>query len=71
MDTEMLLVALKKGYKIKEIPVKWQDTRKSKVQVLQDIIDTSKNILRIKIPLSFLININIKERNIKNVIIKI
>jgi len=49
MDTEMIVVANNKGYKIKEFPVKWEDTRKSKVQVFKDIIDTSKNILRIKL----------------------
>jgi len=53
MDTEMLLVALNKGYKVKEIPVKWKDERKSKVQVFKDILDTSKNILRIKKDLIF------------------
>ncbi len=48
MDTELILVAKSKGYKIKEIPVSWKDDRKSKVQFVNDIIDTSKNILRIK-----------------------
>lgn len=48
MDTEMLVVANHKGYKIKEIPVSWSDERKSKVRFVSDIIDTFKNILRIK-----------------------
>jgi len=48
MDTEMLIVSHNKGYKIKEFPVRWEDTRKSKVQFFKDILDTSKNILRIK-----------------------
>ena len=48
IDTEMILVALKKKYEIKEISVKWKDDRESKIQMVKDIMDTSKNILRIK-----------------------
>jgi len=51
MDTELLIVATQKKYKIKEFPVQWEDTRESKVQVFKDILDTSKNILRIKLDL--------------------
>ena len=51
MDTEMLIIASRKGYKIKEFPVDWEDIRESKVQVFNDILDTSKNILRIKLDL--------------------
>ena len=53
MDTEMIIVATKKGYKIKSIPVNWQDLRESKIQTFQDVIDTSKNIFRIKLDLIF------------------
>ena len=40
MDTEMLIVANEKGYKIKEIPVLWQETRKSRINLYKDIFDT-------------------------------
>lgn len=51
MDAEMLIVANKKGYKIKEIPVSWKDDRKSHAPVFKGIIDALKNIIRIKIDL--------------------
>ena len=51
MDTEMLLIAFKKDYKIKEIPVTWKDERISKINIFRDIIDTMENILKIRIDL--------------------
>lgn len=48
MDTEMLLVAHNKGYKIKEIPVIWEDTRKSKFNIFRSIAVGIINSLRIK-----------------------
>ena len=35
-DTELLVRALRRGYKIKEIPVEWKSPRESKVRVLRD-----------------------------------
>lgn len=48
MDTEMLLVAHNKGYKIKEIPVNWEDTRKSKFNIFRSIYVGIVNSLKIK-----------------------
>lgn len=51
-DSELLIIAEKKKYKIKEIPVKWEDLRegndKSKVKILSLGIEYLKNILEIK-----------------------
>ena len=46
MDTEMIVVAHKKGYKIKEIPVMWEDERESKEQLFKAAIDVFKNLAR-------------------------
>ena len=48
MSTELILVASKKGYKIKEIPINWKDTRKSKNSILRGIIDALINLFIIK-----------------------
>jgi len=52
MSTEMLVVAHKKGYKIKEIPVVWKDTRKSKSPIFRGILDALYNIIKIRISYS-------------------
>ena len=51
MDTEMIVVAHKKRYKIKEIPVSWEDERESKEQLFKATIDVFKNLARIKLDL--------------------
>jgi len=51
MGTEMLVVAHKKAYKIKEIPVVWEDNRISKSPIIGGIIDALKNIIKIKLDL--------------------
>jgi glycosyltransferase AglD len=38
-DTEMLVRASKKGYRIKEIPVSWKGGRETKVQLLKDSLN--------------------------------
>jgi len=38
-DTEMLILAERKGYKIKEIPIFWEENNKSKVKIIKTIID--------------------------------
>lgn len=48
MDTEMLVLASKEGYKIKEIPVKWDDNRDSKFKISRSIITVLVNSFRIK-----------------------
>lgn len=47
LDTEILVKAQKKGYKVKEIPIFWNDSKESKVDVAQDIFGMGSNILRV------------------------
>lgn len=53
MDTELLVVANSKNYKIKSIPVKWEDTRKSKSPIFKGITDALKNVFKIRFDLFF------------------
>ena len=48
MDTEMLAVAHSQGYKIKEIPVKWEDSRPSKFKIGKVIYLVLLNSFKIK-----------------------
>src|SRR3989338_3618441 len=47
-DLEFLFVAIKLGYKIKEIPVTWKHVETKNVNFFRDFIDTMKDILAIK-----------------------
>jgi len=51
MDTEMLAVASQKGYKIKEIPVIWEDDRKTKASIPGQIFDSLIKMSKIKFSL--------------------
>jgi len=53
-DTETLLLAEKEGMKISEIPVKWKEGKKSRVNVVKDSIIMGLNLIKLKIR----ININ-------------
>ena len=44
-DTELLILAERKGYKIFDFPVKWIEDIDSKVQLINDIIKFIKNLL--------------------------
>jgi len=46
-DTEILVLAQRKGLKIAEIPVKWRHGGKSKVNLTRDSIYMFKNIIRL------------------------
>lgn len=48
-DAEILFLANKLGYKIKEIPVTWFDAEGSKVRLSRDIIGSLKGILQIRL----------------------
>lgn len=48
MDTEMLILAARKGYAIKEIPVVWKDDRKSKFNFFMVAVRFIANLLRVK-----------------------
>ena len=47
-DLELLYVARKRGYKIKEVPVEWNYQGSQRVSAIRDGIDSIKDILRIR-----------------------
>lgn len=51
-DSEMVILALRKGYKIEEIPVEWEEKRderrKSKVKILGTVWEYLKNVWRMR-----------------------
>ena len=47
-DTEMLLIAEKNGYRIKEIPVKWTDDPASRVKINSTAWEDIKGLLRLR-----------------------
>jgi glycosyltransferase involved in cell wall biosynthesis len=48
-DTELLLVAELNNFKIKEIPVSWQENRETKVKFFKTICDYLKNLFKLKL----------------------
>ncbi len=48
-DTELLIKAEKKGFKIKEIPVYWTENKDSKVNIIKTIVDYMRSIFRLYI----------------------
>jgi len=44
-DTETLVRAQRKGYKVKEIPVEWESTRETKVKLFKDSFDMGWQVL--------------------------
>jgi len=50
-DSEILIMAEKENLKISEIPVKWNEGNKSKVNILKDSIVMGLKLLRLKIKL--------------------
>lgn len=47
-DTELIARAHKKGYKIKEVPITWQDFRRSKVNPIIDPIKMAIELLKMR-----------------------
>jgi dolichyl-phosphate beta-glucosyltransferase len=47
-DVEILYLAKKRGYRVKEIPVVWSDSPGSKVRILRDSFLMLKDLLRIR-----------------------
>ena len=47
-DTELMVFAEKKGYRIKEIPIKWREGGDSKVNVFRTSLDYLKQIYKLK-----------------------
>ncbi|MBW2290881.1 MAG: glycosyltransferase family 2 protein [Deltaproteobacteria bacterium] len=48
-DAELLLNARRRGYRLVELPVRWQDCEGTKVRLLRDIAVTSLGIVKIRL----------------------
>jgi len=48
-DVEVLFIAKKMGYRAKEVPIRWIDSPRSKVNILRDPLRMFLDLLRIKI----------------------
>ena len=47
-DTELLILAEKAGYKLKEVPVRWVEDPDSRVKFPQDILKMARDLLRLR-----------------------
>ena len=47
-DTELLIIAAKRGYRIKQLPVKWDDDPTSTVNITQTATEDIKGLLRLR-----------------------
>jgi glycosyltransferase involved in cell wall biosynthesis len=47
-DTELLLIALKNGWRIKEVPVHWEDDPDSRVKIVATAVEDIKGLLRLR-----------------------
>ena len=47
-DAEVLFLAQRRGYRIKEVPVTWHDEQGTKVRVLRDAVRAMRGLLRIR-----------------------
>ena len=47
-DTELLIIAAKRGYKIKQLPVKWDDDPSSTVNIASTATEDIKGLLRLR-----------------------
>ncbi|MBN2407376.1 MAG: glycosyltransferase family 2 protein [Elusimicrobia bacterium] len=48
-DIEILYIAYKAGYNIKEVPISWKSSKTTKVRLIPDSIGVLKDIIKIKI----------------------
>lgn len=47
-DTELLLLSLRAGYRIKEIPVHWEDDPDTRVRILSTAMEDMRGLLRVR-----------------------
>ena len=47
-DTELLLLSLRAGYRIKEIPVHWEDDPDTRVRILSTAMEDVRGLLRVR-----------------------
>jgi len=48
-DTEILFLARRCGYRIAQVPVRWSDSRDSRVSLFRDTLGSFRDLLRIKL----------------------
>ena len=48
-DVEVLFLARKKGYKIKELPVTWNFVKTTRLNPLSDSFNMAKDVLKVRI----------------------
>ena len=48
-DTEMLIIAAKRGYRIKSVPVKWDDDPTTTVNILKTAAEDVRGLLRLRL----------------------
>ncbi|GAG97636.1 unnamed protein product, partial [marine sediment metagenome] len=48
-DTEVLFIAQKHGFRIKEVPVMWSDSADSKVRLWRDVVHSAFDLIRIRV----------------------
>ena len=48
-DTELLIIAAKRGYRIKSVPVKWDDDPTSTVNIVKTAAEDIKGLLRLRL----------------------
>jgi glycosyltransferase involved in cell wall biosynthesis len=48
-DTELLIIAARNGYRIKSVPVRWQDDPNSSVNLISTITEDLKGLLRLRL----------------------
>jgi len=51
-DTEMILFAYNKGFKICEIPIEWKESKKTSVNIISDVFHCLGGLIKLKIKLS-------------------
>lgn len=47
-DTELLLLSLRAGYRIKEIPVSWEDDPDTRVRILSTAVEDLRGLMRVR-----------------------
>jgi len=47
-DTELLILAVKRGYRIKEVPVRWREDPDSRVHVARTVLQDLRGLWRMR-----------------------
>jgi glycosyltransferase involved in cell wall biosynthesis len=47
-DTELLILAEKKGYRVKEVPVEWVEDPDSKVNIIKTVVEDLRGLVRLR-----------------------